>query len=129
MKRASKWIPTGLLALSLVAGISGCASHRHYGEYRSDRTITREVNDALKSAPGYPYPNVSVRTYNGVVTMSGYVDSPQQKADAIAAAQRVPGVREIMDNISVRPLPTGRVPVVPAYPQTYPPPVYTPPQP
>ncbi len=124
MKQASKWIPTGFLALCLVAGISGCASN-HAG-YRSDGSITRDVNNALKVAPGYSYPNVSVQTYGGVVTMSGYVDSPQQKADAIAAAQRVPGVREIVDNISIRPLPTGRVPVVPAYPQTYPPPVVTP---
>jgi hypothetical protein len=54
-----------------------------------------------------------VRTFDGVVQLSGFVNSEEQKRRAEELARQVPGVVEVQNSISLKPnagayTPTGR---------------------
>jgi osmotically-inducible protein OsmY len=46
-------------------------------------------------------PNISVNSTNGVVTLSGQVDSADVKAKAVAIAKDVPKVVRVVDSLQV----------------------------
>ena len=104
----------GCVALVCLAlGMSGCARYQHHGYY-SDSRITRDVQDSLARASSYHFPNVTVYSHDGIVQLDGYVDTPQQQADAEQLAVSVPGVRQVVDNLHTTSalVPTGRVPII-----------------
>src|SRR5262245_26718360 len=94
-------------SLGLVAsmgGLTGCASSdRSFGGRIDDMSTARKVKGALKDSTVYKFDQVNVNSYNGVVQLSGWVTSDQQKAKATEIAQRVPGVRDVVNNISLKP--------------------------
>jgi len=49
--------------------------------------------------------NISVNSTNGVVTMSGQVDSAEVKSKAVAIAKAVPKVVRVVDAVQVTPKP------------------------
>ncbi len=103
------------LALALLA--TGCASH-HYYTHNRDRAIGHEVVAALNSQP-YNYPGVTVSSSRGVIELDGYVNTPDQTAQAAAIAASTPGVRRVDNRLTVV-APTGRTPViVQPYPPVY----------
>jgi osmotically-inducible protein OsmY len=104
----------GLAAItSLALGISGCASYHHPEHYTSDHSINSRVKDGLARSPS-SFRNVIVRTHDGIVELHGYVETPQQQAEAEQLAANVPGVRQVIDNLRITtPLaPTGQVPII-----------------
>ena len=72
-----------------------------------DRTIQQRVLDAFVWDPDVPAPAVGVQVDDGVVTLTGTVDTPAIDVAAKRAALRVPGVRAVADDVSVR-TPTTR---------------------
>ncbi len=103
------------LTLAIAAlGIVGCAHHpeRTASQYWGDKMTSRHVKSALDKAPTYKYPGVSVSTYDGIVSLGGFVNTEPQKREAIDIARNVTGVREVVDNLVVKTEPTGRAPVV-----------------
>ncbi len=44
---------------------------------------------------------VSVRTVDGTVYLTGIVDSPEQQARAVEIASRVPGVKNVVNQVQV----------------------------
>jgi osmotically-inducible protein OsmY len=103
----------------MLASFSGCAVFQ--GEEKGDRTAGRvvddthlvtKVKDALKSEPVYKFSDVDVKAYNGVVQLSGFVNSQEQKQRAAELAQRVEGVAQVVNSIALKPevpTPTGRI--------------------
>jgi hyperosmotically inducible protein len=67
----------------------------------ADGTLTSRVKDALDNDV-YKYPDVKVSTYNGTVQLSGFVDGQAQKTKAGTLAKAVPGVKEVINNITVK---------------------------
>ena len=68
-----------------------------------DKTISSQVRKDLDSSPVYKFGDVQVNTYRGVVQLSGFVDMDEQKQKAGEIAKQVPSVREVMNNISLKP--------------------------
>jgi len=104
----------GLLA---VASLTGCQTWGHRGD--GERTAGRMVDDAkitadvqhdLKVEPVYKFSDVDVKTFNGVVQLSGFVTTDEQKSRAGEIAQQTPGVSQVVNNITMKPqvTPTGR---------------------
>ncbi len=99
-----------VLALSLgavvaVTGPTGCAGgpfKRSTGEYIDDKAVTERVEDALGDDSVYKYPDVHVNTYKGTAQLTGFVASDEQKSHAEEVAKKVPGVKEIVNNIVVK---------------------------
>jgi hyperosmotically inducible protein len=99
-----------VLCLSLstavsVAVFTGCAGDRYNrstGEYIDDKSIGLRVRDALNDTPEYKFNDVNVTSFKGTVQLSGFVDSSAQKNDATHIAGQVQGVKNVVDNITVK---------------------------
>lgn len=73
-------------------------------EVKSDSDITKAVKNALAADNNFATQslNVHVATVNGVVTLSGFVDSNDAKTDFETKAKEVAGVTKVINNIEVR---------------------------
>ena len=94
----------GFLAISafaLTLGISSIAS-ADAGQYISDAAITTKVKAALLSDSQLKATKVSVETTQGVVQLTGSVDSKSQESEAVSAANKVDGVKSVKDLLSVK---------------------------
>jgi hyperosmotically inducible protein len=118
MSNANKWILGSTVgALLGITSLTGCQTWGHRGD--SERTAGRMVDDAkitadvqrdLKKEPVYKFSDVDVKAFNGVVQLSGFVNTDEQKRRAGEIAQQAPGVAQVVNNISLKPqvTPTGR---------------------
>ena len=92
-------------AFVAVAGLTGCAGDRYRqstGERIDDRADSSRVRSALAADTQYKYGDVSVQTFKGVVQLSGFVNSRDQKNRAGDLAKKVQGIREVQNNITVK---------------------------
>ena len=70
---------------------------------KTDENLRRDVLDELKWEPRIKNPAaIAVAVKDGVVTLSGVVDSYMEKTAAEDAAKRVSGVKAVVQNIEVR---------------------------
>jgi hyperosmotically inducible periplasmic protein len=104
---ANMVISTSLLLLP-IALTTGCAVTRHQetvSQYGRDAKITDQIKLDLYKDPLVKGTEVKVATMNGVVQLSGFVDSAQAKDRAGQIARSVPGVMNVRNDLV---LPTGR---------------------
>jgi hyperosmotically inducible protein len=103
----SRFLGASMIAAALA--LSACSStrddsKRSAGEFSSDAALTAKVKTAIASDAGLGSASaINVNSYRGVVQLSGFVDSPEKIERAAAAARNVQGVREVENNIRVRP--------------------------
>lgn len=69
---------------------------------RSDADIQTEVLAELKLEPRVQAPEIGVAVKDGVVTLTGWVDSYTKRWAAEDAAHRVRGVKAVANDIEVR---------------------------
>jgi hyperosmotically inducible protein len=96
-----------LLATVLGAAIAlgGCAAtdtQRAAGETIDDGVVTAKVKAALIDNDIVEAGEVNVTTYRGVVQLSGFVDSNEEKTQATQAAKSVSGVKEVRNDLKVQ---------------------------
>jgi hyperosmotically inducible periplasmic protein len=106
--------------MSAAFALSGCSMLNHrsgdrtMGRVIDDKTITSAVKHDLNHEPVYKFGDVDVRTFDGVVQLSGFVDTDEQKNRAGEIARQEEGVNQVVNNISLKPgqqnnlQPTGR---------------------
>lgn len=95
--------------LALTIGATGCHStDRTTGEAINDKMTAYNVNHALGTDPVLKYPDVKVNVYNGNAQLTGFVDTDEQRTRAAEIASRVPGVTQVINEITIKPAPTGR---------------------
>ena len=88
-----------------VVALAACASTRTQqapGEYVDDAAITTKVKGALIANPVAEAHEIEVETFRGVVQLSGFVDSSNERDTAQKVAQGVAGVKSVHNNIEVR---------------------------
>lgn len=95
------------IALSLATGlgVSGCAasgSQSGFGQF-DDASITSSVKARLAQDGQLGAQYLKVETRDGVVGLSGFVASETEKIRAAALARNVNGVKEVRNQIIVRP--------------------------
>lgn len=69
---------------------------------KNNETLQRDVLDAIKWEPMLQAAEIGVTAIDGVVTLSGTVDSYAKKIEAEDAAKHVSGVRAVVEKIEVR---------------------------
>jgi osmotically-inducible protein OsmY len=69
---------------------------------KTDMQLQRDVIDELAWQPNIREAEIGVAAKNGVVTLSGSVDTYAQKYAAVRTAERVHGVRAVADDMSVK---------------------------
>lgn len=104
-----------LAAMSM--GVSGCfglaiaAGGETAAVVAQERSVGKAVDDAgillgiKKRFAGQPdndmFANVEVKSVEGRVLLTGNVDKPESKIDAMRITWEVPGVREVIDEIQI----------------------------
>jgi osmotically-inducible protein OsmY len=102
---AIKLLLLSLGGITLVSGLTGCAGDRYTqstGERIDDHGDSSRVRKALSADTQYKYGDVSVQTFKGVVQLSGFVNSRDQKNRAGELARKVDGIKEVNNNITVK---------------------------
>ena len=93
----------GALALGALSG--GCAAtptSDSTGQYVDDSVVTTKVKTALMNDAVVKSFAISVETVKGVVQLSGFVDTSDQKSAAGKDASVVPGVKDVKNNLIVK---------------------------
>jgi osmotically-inducible protein OsmY len=91
------------VASQLTFGPGESATNRSLIESLDDEKVELQVKAALslnRNSRGLP---ITVKAFRGVVTLSGAVATPEQKALVVAVARDTPGVSEVTDAIAVAP--------------------------
>jgi hyperosmotically inducible protein len=77
---------------------------RAAGAVIDDSVITTKVKAALVAEPTTKARDITVITREGIVQLSGFVDALSEKATAGEVAQGVAGVREVRNDLQIKPL-------------------------
>jgi hypothetical protein len=114
---------TCLSALPLIVGLMGCASDRHnqstgHPNYDNrvaepgdnqitdqrveDSRIAVRVRETLATAPQYKFDGVQVAASNGVVQLSGFVNTSAQRPMAGEVTSKVVGVKSVENNLTIK---------------------------
>jgi hypothetical protein len=101
LKLLKSWIVPAALALA-VGACAGDATHRSTGRYIDDATITAAVKSKLIGDETVKASNINVDTYNGVVQLSGFVETKDEASQAVALAEEVEGVKSVKDDLRLR---------------------------
>ena len=94
---------TGSLAIGSFTG--GCAATRtrdSTGQYVDDTVITTKVKSALLSDEAVKSFAVGVETVKGVVQLSGFVNTSDQRSAAGKDAAAVSGVKTVKNDLIVK---------------------------
>lgn len=102
-----KALATAVLLSCGALFVAGCAHHhghqRSSGEVLDDSAITTKVKAALLAEKDVNSFDIQVQTFEGVVQLSGFVDSQWQIDKAVQVASAVNGVREVKNNLVHKP--------------------------
>lgn len=94
-----------LVGLALATSLAACSAvqgRETAGEYVDDTSLTTKVKAAILKDEGLKGNQINVETMQGVVQLSGFVDSPQQAAHASDVARGINGVKSVRNSIIVR---------------------------
>ncbi len=105
-----KKLTTSLLAALTLASLpvlltSGCSStptRESTGEFVDDTAVTAKVKTELIRDPVVKARQVDVSTFKGVVQLSGFVDTEEQKARAAELTRTISGVLDVHNNLVVK---------------------------
>ena len=93
------------LPLTFTTGCAVTQGRETTGRYMNDKAINAKVKSKLYADPVVKGTQVNVNTFKGIVQLSGFVDSQEQKDRAGEIAQQVSGVQGVRNDLVV---PTGR---------------------
>lgn len=85
--------------LVLILFLTGCAART--SKSNDDATMTTRVKIALLNDARVGGLRLEVRTFEGVVTLSGTVKSKDDEQAAIAAARTIQGVRDVKSELKI----------------------------
>jgi len=92
-------LPLATLAETPAAATTDTGARAETKRIVSDTTLTTKVKAALIREKDLSAMDVNVETRNGVVQLSGFVDSADQKDRAAKVAKTVAGVKEVKNDL------------------------------
>jgi osmotically-inducible protein OsmY len=94
-----------ILITTLIVLIASCSSTPNAestGEYVDNSTISMKIKSKLLSTNATPGTSIDVESYKGIVLLSGFVDTKDQKERALKIAKETKGVKEVKDSLYVK---------------------------
>jgi len=94
-----------LVCIGLLTAFLGCAAtqkHESTGQYVDDSVITTKVKTAIFNETTLKTLQINVKTFKGVVQLSGFVDSAQNVTKAGEVAEHVDGVVSVKNDLVVK---------------------------
>lgn len=101
LKRIMKFMACCVLTVAFM-GCAATQKHETTGQYVDDSVITTKVKKAIFSEESLKSLQISVKTYKGVVQLSGFVDSAQTVSKAGEVARRVEDVVSVENDLLVK---------------------------
>ncbi len=101
VKREFKWSVIVLSGLFLVGSSLLMASPQAAQNAPDDNAITTSIQAQLFQDPSLKTQNITVSTQDGVVTLTGTVDTQQQQSAVDSIASMEPGVVKVIDSLRV----------------------------
>lgn len=99
-------MPTLLLALalSIVGGLAACqaTTGKTASQTMNDASVTAAVQTKLTTDRIANFTRVDVDTNQGIVQLSGVVQSSEQRARAEDLAKQVSGVKRVHNNLQIQ---------------------------
>lgn len=104
MKFSPKLFATFLvvMALNSVLGCASTSTQEGIGEFVDDSVITTKVNAAIFNEPTLKSTEINVETFKGIVQLSGFISSAENKIKAVELAHNVKGVKSVKDDMRVK---------------------------
>jgi|SRR6185437_3156534 hyperosmotically inducible periplasmic protein len=90
------------MAATFAAACAATPTQQSTGGYIDDATITAKIKTNLVQDAKVSATDVHVKTYKGVVDLSGFVDSQSQVSQAGLVARQVSGVKAVHNNLIVK---------------------------
>jgi len=75
---------------------------------KTNEVLQKDVQDAIKWEPLLNAAEIGVIAKNGVITLTGIVDTYAEKSEAEDAAKQVAGVKAVVEEIKVKPYNSGK---------------------
>lgn len=98
---------TGAAMLAVMVALgSGCAgteTREDAERYVDDSAVTARVKTALGREDASSLLDIEVETYEGIVQLSGFVDTEAEKLQAGEIAETVEGVRRVENSLVIKP--------------------------
>ena len=94
------------LTMIVIATASGCAVTRgqeSVGAYVDDAAITTSLKARFVENKDVDASSIKVETLNGTVMLSGFAKNSTEKTTAEQIAMKVSGVKNVKNEISIRP--------------------------
>jgi osmotically-inducible protein OsmY len=94
----------GLLSFALPASSYAAAEDKSSsaGEYMDDSVITSKIKSDLLAEKDLKSTEIKVKTYKGVVQLSGFVTSQADIDKAVAIASKVKGVTSVKNDMRLK---------------------------
>jgi osmotically-inducible protein OsmY len=92
---------TAVLAIAQLRGVSGVTNHIDVRHTVAPDKISKDILEAMRRHADREARHIQVTVHEGTVTLSGKVHSFAERAVARGAAWAAPGVRAVVDDLSV----------------------------
>jgi osmotically-inducible protein OsmY len=97
-----KFKRVSVVLVAAVLAVSGCASTGGGGSFFDDAAITTRVKKAIYNEPSLKVGDISVKTDDKVVQLSGSVKSRAEQRKAAEVAGKVEGVKRVKNDLLVK---------------------------
>ena len=94
-----------ILIVMMTGTFAACAStrtHQSAGEYIDDSVITTKVKSLLAGDDFLKSFQISVESHDGIVQLSGFVDSQKAVDKAVQISKSVEGVKSVRNDLIVK---------------------------
>jgi osmotically-inducible protein OsmY len=88
--------------VTLAAACAATPTTESTGGYLDDSSITAKIKSDLVADKNVSANDIHVKTYKGVVDLSGFVNSRSDIGEARLVADQVNGVKSVHDNLIVK---------------------------
>lgn len=92
----------GLILIQIHSGCAATPTSESTGEFVDDAAITTKVKASFVKDPVVKAIDVKVETFKGIVQLSGFVNTPEEKSQAERLAAAVLGVKSVANNITLK---------------------------
>jgi osmotically-inducible protein OsmY len=93
-----------MMVVFFVTSCSSTRTQEDANQYVQSSAITTKVKSDLLADERINALQINVKTFKGVVQLSGFVDSYKQKLRAVNIARNVSGVVDVEDSLVVKPV-------------------------
>lgn len=90
------------VALLTTAGCAVVRDQQSVGAYVDDATLTTRVKAKFAEDPTVSAMAISVETFNGLVQLSGFAKSADERTKAETLARNTSGVKAVKNDIAIR---------------------------